>query len=602
MATTNLYNSISGLLEISEKLNTKLTSFIETGAYKPVLANGSTSGLVYGGGDVTITNGQITIATDAVVTAKIKNGNVTADKLATDAVTTVKIKNGNVSEAKLDTALTGKIKNGVDAWGKVSGSTGTWHSHDNKTVLDGISSTNVSNWNDANTKKHTHANSAVLDEITADDITAWDNGALVSAVTLEKLSTATTGYAATYQLKVNGAAVGSKIDIVKDQFLKSGSLVKGTWSTGTTPTFTPSTSGTQYALALELYVRSDGGAGSTTTTVYIDVRNLVDVYTGANGVKVDGYVISLSGLPSDITITSGQLPTIPSSLLADKTTYQTAVNRAADWNTAKATVVKTSSATTFKDGTVVLGNGSSQTVKNSEYTVVSASGNFGANTLATAPAITGYIAAQGFQKSADMTNYVTAAADLDAETIVMGAGARGVVKGTKIVSTSGDIAATSGATMVPTAGAVSSYVANKTTSMVTGSGLTANYLVAGNGDGKVKITGIASGNVVTASANLAANDIVLGAGANKTIQKSGYTINTTATSGAISGNGANQIPNVQAVKAYTDAQDTAAKNYLLNGNAGTSTGVSDWGGAATAEGSLAYLNAQISDLLTRVSA
>lgn len=51
------------------------------------------------------------------------------------------------------------------------------HSHDNKSVLDGITAALISNWNDANTKKHTHSNKAVLDGITADKVSAWDGKA-----------------------------------------------------------------------------------------------------------------------------------------------------------------------------------------------------------------------------------------------------------------------------------------------------------------------------------------------------------------------------------------------------------------------------------------
>jgi hypothetical protein len=64
-------------------------------------------------GDVTITNAGVTaigtskvvtamLASDAVTTAKITNGNVTTAKLADDAVETTKIKNANVTNAKLD--------------------------------------------------------------------------------------------------------------------------------------------------------------------------------------------------------------------------------------------------------------------------------------------------------------------------------------------------------------------------------------------------------------------------------------------------------------------------------------------------------------------
>ena len=48
------------------------------------------------------------------------------------------------------------------------------HSHDNKTVIDGITSTNVSNWNTAYTNSHTHSNKKVLDGITSAKVTNWN--------------------------------------------------------------------------------------------------------------------------------------------------------------------------------------------------------------------------------------------------------------------------------------------------------------------------------------------------------------------------------------------------------------------------------------------
>ncbi len=48
------------------------------------------------------------------------------------------------------------------------------HSHTNKSVLDGITSTKVSNWDSAATNSHTHSNSTVLNGITASDVAAWN--------------------------------------------------------------------------------------------------------------------------------------------------------------------------------------------------------------------------------------------------------------------------------------------------------------------------------------------------------------------------------------------------------------------------------------------
>lgn len=49
------------------------------------------------------------------------------------------------------------------------------HTHTNKTILDNITSTNITNWNDANSKKHTHSNKDVLDGIDGDSIDNWND-------------------------------------------------------------------------------------------------------------------------------------------------------------------------------------------------------------------------------------------------------------------------------------------------------------------------------------------------------------------------------------------------------------------------------------------
>lgn len=49
------------------------------------------------------------------------------------------------------------------------------HTHTNKTVLDGITSTKIDNWDAAVTAKHSHSNKSVIDGITAAKVTAWDS-------------------------------------------------------------------------------------------------------------------------------------------------------------------------------------------------------------------------------------------------------------------------------------------------------------------------------------------------------------------------------------------------------------------------------------------
>lgn len=58
--------------------------------------------------------------------------------------------------------------------GYVGAAVAAVHSHDNKSVIDGITATLVSNWNTAYTNNHTHSNKSVLDGITSTDIAAWN--------------------------------------------------------------------------------------------------------------------------------------------------------------------------------------------------------------------------------------------------------------------------------------------------------------------------------------------------------------------------------------------------------------------------------------------
>ena len=48
------------------------------------------------------------------------------------------------------------------------------HTNTNKTTLDKITETDITNWNDTNSKKHSHSNKTILDGITSAKVTNWD--------------------------------------------------------------------------------------------------------------------------------------------------------------------------------------------------------------------------------------------------------------------------------------------------------------------------------------------------------------------------------------------------------------------------------------------
>lgn len=101
-------------------------------------------------------------------------------------------------------------------------------------------------------------------------------------VTVEKLQTAESGYFASYVVKQNNAQVGTTINIPKDFLVKSGSVRAATAE----DVALDSTLSVGEKL-LDFVVNTIEGDG-TASHIIIPVSDLVDVYTGSNGVAVDG--------------------------------------------------------------------------------------------------------------------------------------------------------------------------------------------------------------------------------------------------------------------------------------------------------------------------
>lgn len=98
---------------------------------------------------------------------------------------------------------------------------------------------------------------------------------------IEKASSAEEGYAATYQLTKDGTAVGAKINIPKDMVVESGSVKVCELEGDPVEGFKV---GDKY---IDLVL-----ANAESSHIYILVSDLVDVYTGSNGVKVEGLTIT----------------------------------------------------------------------------------------------------------------------------------------------------------------------------------------------------------------------------------------------------------------------------------------------------------------------
>ena len=94
------------------------------------------------------------------VTSGSEAGDMIVVAVSDDHKVTATITDGTVTLTKLDTATQTKINKA--------------HDHENKTVLDGITETKVTNWDTASTKAHEHTNKAILDAITAAPILTTD--------------------------------------------------------------------------------------------------------------------------------------------------------------------------------------------------------------------------------------------------------------------------------------------------------------------------------------------------------------------------------------------------------------------------------------------
>lgn len=100
--------------------------------------------------------------------------------------------------------------------------------------------------------------------------------------TVVKDDVAATGYAATYHLTKDGTNVGAAINIPKDMVVSSGSVE--TCTEADVPVEGLEVGDKYIDLVL---------ANASSSHVYIPVTDLVDIYTGGNGINVNNNVISI---------------------------------------------------------------------------------------------------------------------------------------------------------------------------------------------------------------------------------------------------------------------------------------------------------------------
>ena len=141
-------------------------------------------------------------------------------------------------------------------------------------------------------------------------------------VTVEKQSTAESGYIATYVIKQGGTALSPKINIPKDYLVKSASI--GTCSTADSPV-------NGYVVGDKYldFVINTKDSSETDEHLYILVSDLIDTYTAGNGLTLSNNEfcisngdISLSMLASGVQTSLGYADTFHSSPAAGITSTQ----------------------------------------------------------------------------------------------------------------------------------------------------------------------------------------------------------------------------------------------------------------------------------------
>lgn len=162
--------------------------------------------------------------------------------------------------------------------------------------------------------------------------TAWVSIAPAdSEYTMEKQSTAETGYLATYKLLKDGSQVGDSINIPKDFLVKSGSVKTCTQDDDPVEGYKV---GDKY---IDLVINTKDSSG-TDEHLYILVKDLVDNYTAGNGINITSNKVSvdltaLGGLQFDGSTEDEKTLGIDNTIVATLDDTQTLENKTIDGGT-----------------------------------------------------------------------------------------------------------------------------------------------------------------------------------------------------------------------------------------------------------------------------
>lgn len=266
------------LANVADPVKVALTDFVYTGSegthIKVEISNGNVISASVVAGSISATE----LANSAVETAKINDGAVTTAKIADSAVSTAKVADGAVTADKLaaDSVETAKIKDSAVTTAKVNDGAIIYA----KVASDAIAAAS----GDVATAA---AVGKLADALAVKDFVENKIGATNSAMTVvvEATATPTEGYLKTYSVKQGGAEVG-KIDIPKDLVVTAGEVVKDPEGQA---------AGTYIKLTI----------ANQTNPIYINVKDLVDVYTAAQGATEVQVEISDTNVVSATLVNGG---------------------------------------------------------------------------------------------------------------------------------------------------------------------------------------------------------------------------------------------------------------------------------------------------------
>ena len=183
-----------------------------------------------------------------------------------------------------------------------------------------------------------------------------DGGLVDILATMEKLATAESGFASSYQMKVNGVPVGDKINIAKDWLLSGVTEGVATAADkaagGKFETRDDIAEGDKY-IDFAFNVKANGdGSTETTTHLYLNVQDLVDTYTNGLGLNLVGgeFSIKIDGSNANgLSVGAGGIALALATADADDGNGGTTPGTAGAMSAADKTYIEGLKATTFTE-------------------------------------------------------------------------------------------------------------------------------------------------------------------------------------------------------------------------------------------------------------